>query len=185
MVTERIHGVSLNQIDRESSDLAHSNALDFIQGIVLPQLEQLRSAERGINGFVMPPSWLSPDVQPPWIGKKHWKTLPLKEPGYVFQHGDLAAHNIIMNPETLQVEALIDWEYAGFFPPGMQRWPGTLDQAVQDACSNNIASAVAKFLSEEYLECYKQWDNKEELNRLIESGQLPDPAALGQDREEE
>ncbi|KAF1951659.1 hypothetical protein CC80DRAFT_424144 [Byssothecium circinans] len=105
----------------------YSNALDFIQGTVLQQLANLKSQNRGISGFVMPPSWLSPDIQPPWRGKEYWKTLPLETPEYVFQHGDIAAHNLIMDPQTLQVKALIDWEYAGFFPPEMERWPGSLD----------------------------------------------------------
>lgn len=34
----------------------------------------------------------------------------------VFCHNDLSAHNVIVNPETLKVNAIIDWEYAGFFP---------------------------------------------------------------------
>lgn len=40
---------------------------------------------------------------------------------------DIAAHNIIMDPQTLQVKALIDWGYTGYFPPGMERWPRTLE----------------------------------------------------------
>lgn len=35
---------------------AYSNALKFIQGIVLPQLAKLRSRDRGSSGFAMPPS---------------------------------------------------------------------------------------------------------------------------------
>ncbi|KAI0964904.1 hypothetical protein F4678DRAFT_477010 [Xylaria arbuscula] len=100
----------------------------------------------------MPPCWLSIDVDPPWKGKGLWKTLRLAEPEYVFQHGDLAAHNIIMDPQTLQVMALIDWEYSGFFPPGMENWPGTLNRDVYIRSGNNIADAIAKFLPEEYLD---------------------------------
>ncbi|KAK3377680.1 kinase-like domain-containing protein [Podospora didyma] len=74
---------------------AYSNALDFIQCIVMPQLLKLKSRERGQR--------------------------TLEEPEYVFQHGDLSAQNILMDRQTLQVAALIDWEYAGFFPPGIER----------------------------------------------------------------
>lgn len=128
----------------------------------------------------MPPSWLSADVQPPWKGKKSWKTLPLQEPGYVFQHGDLAAHNILVDPQTLQVKPLIDWEYAGFSPPGMQRWPGTLDQTIYENRGDSIADAIAEFLSVEYLECYKEWENKAELETLVKNGRLPNPRLLMQ-----
>lgn len=196
LITEFIEGVTLNKILTQScsrledqkhtdhtpckacSDQAYSNALEFIRDIVLPQLANLRSRERGIDGFVMPPSWLSPDAEPPWKGKKSWKTLPLKEPNYIFQHGDIAAHNIIIDPQTLQVKSLIDWEYAGYFPPGMERWPGTLDLAAYRKRANNLAQVIAEFLSEEYLECYENWSNKEELQMLIESGELPHPSQL-------
>lgn len=179
LVTKRIDGVTLNQIlDQDCAKVACQNALKFINTIVLPQLEKLKSKERGIDGFVMPPSWLSPDLQPPWKGKASWKTIPLNEPAYIFQHGDLSAHNIMMDPVTFEVKALIDWEYAGFFPPGMQRWPGTLDQTVNNQCGDDMAGAIAEFLLEEYLECYDGWDDKTELARLIESGQLPDPTLL-------
>lgn len=69
LITQRIDGVTLSGLgDRDSADIAvaYSNAVKFIQDTVLPQLEELKSHERGINGFVMPPSWLSPDVLAPW-----------------------------------------------------------------------------------------------------------------------
>ena len=34
----------------------------------------------------------------------------------VFCHNDLSTHNVIVDPESLRVKAIIDWEYAGFFP---------------------------------------------------------------------
>jgi hypothetical protein len=103
----------------DCSHQAYSNADAFVSRTVIPQLAALTSRVRGIDGFVMPPAWLSPDVQPPWRGvKKSWATLPLERPAYVFQHGDLADHNIIMDPQTLEVRALVDWEYAGFFSAG-------------------------------------------------------------------
>uniref|UniRef100_A0A8H7NQC6 Aminoglycoside phosphotransferase domain-containing protein n=1 Tax=Bionectria ochroleuca TaxID=29856 RepID=A0A8H7NQC6_BIOOC len=196
LVTEFIEGVTLDTLLTQNcsrledqkhtdhtpckacSDQAYSNALKFIEDIVLPQLAKLRSRERGIDGFVMPPSWLSPDGEPPWKGKKFWKALPLKEPDYIFQHGDIAAHNIIMDPQTLQVKSLIDWEYAGYFPPGMERWPGALDMAAYRKRARNQAQVIAEFLPEEYLECYENWSNKEELQTLIESGELPHPSQL-------
>lgn len=178
LVTELIRGKSLDKfIGEDGAEIAYANALRFVENIVLPQLKKLRSKERGIHGFVMPPSWISTS-EPPWKGKTHWKTLPLKEPEYVFQHGDIAAHNIMMDTNTLQVIALIDWEYAGFFPPGMERWQGTLDQCVYDNRGKDIALAISDFLAEEYLECYNRWANKAELGLLVEDKKLPDPESL-------
>jgi len=39
---------------------------------------------------------------------------------YVLCHGDLARHNVIVDPKTLKIAALIDWEYAGFYPPEVE-----------------------------------------------------------------
>lgn len=35
----------------------------------------------------------------------------------VFCHNDLSASNVIVDPDTLAIKAIIDWEYAGFYPP--------------------------------------------------------------------
>ncbi|SPQ20219.1 def597d0-41ab-4796-bf56-e565f73dea42 [Thermothielavioides terrestris] len=35
---------------------------------------------------------------------------------YVFCHNDCSQHNIIVNPDTLKIAAIVDWEYAGFYP---------------------------------------------------------------------
>ncbi|CAG8976840.1 hypothetical protein HYALB_00009105 [Hymenoscyphus albidus] len=157
---------------------AYLNALQFIEKTVFPELAKLTSQERGIDGFVMHPQWLSPDTEPPWKGKESWKTLPLEKSSYVFQHGDLGAHNIMMNPETLQPIVLFDWEYAGYFPPGMERWPGSLDWKAYRERGDKLADAIAKFLPEEYIECYDKWDDKAELDKLIKSGELPHPNQL-------
>lgn len=157
------------------SDTAYSNADDFISRTVMPQLKNLTSHCRGMDGFVMPPRWLSPDLQPPWTGKRSWSTLPLQRPEYVLQHGDLAAHNIIIDPITLQVKALIDWEYAGFYPAGMENWTGTLSRDVFSARDDDRAQLIQRFLAVEYADCYDQWGDKAQLRELVKVGKLPHP----------
>lgn len=61
--------------------------LDFVHGTVLPQLDTLHSNKRGIEGFAMPPSWLSTNIELPWKGKKSGKALPLYVPGYIPTRG--------------------------------------------------------------------------------------------------
>lgn len=160
-------------------ETANANAVEFLESVVFPQLARLTSTTRGIDGFVMPPQWLSPDVQPPWRGQKRsWSTLPLDEPRYIFQHGDLGAQNFIIDAQTLQVNTLIDWEYAGFYPPGMERWPGSLDKKLYRNNAVKLAPFISQFLSVEYLECYHGWGDKEQLKVLIDQGELPDPNDL-------
>ncbi|KAF2878605.1 kinase-like domain-containing protein [Massariosphaeria phaeospora] len=44
------------------------------------------------------------------------------EPGTcVLTHGDLHFHNIIVDPDSHKIEAIIDWEYAGFYPEWAER----------------------------------------------------------------
>lgn len=130
----------------------------------------MKSKEKGLDGFVMPPCWVS--------GKAAFRTLPLQTPDYTFQHGDLAAHNIMIDAATLKVKALIDWEYAGFFPVGMEMWPGALDKISYRKRNQNTAPAIAEFLAEEYLECYDNWSNKKKMADLVAKGEIPDPAPL-------
>jgi aminoglycoside phosphotransferase (APT) family kinase protein len=44
---------------------------------------------------------------------------------FVFCHDDVAMHNILSNPETLEVEAVVDWENAGYFPRAFRQWCST------------------------------------------------------------
>lgn len=46
-----------------------------------------------------------------------WKMRPRETQDLVFCHNDLSAHNVIVDPDTLKIAAIIDWEYAGFYPP--------------------------------------------------------------------
>ncbi|KAM3436569.1 hypothetical protein NHJ13734_005033 [Beauveria thailandica] len=197
LITERLDGIMLHNIQEQGClrpkaqqhteeevcktcvDQAYSNALAFITDVFLPQLSELTSKERGLDGFVMPPRWLSVDTQPPWKrNKAAFRTLPRKTAEYIFQHGDLAAHNIMMHRETLQVQAVLDWEYAGFYPAGMNRWSGTLDMEAYRQLGLDSGPAIAEFLAEEYLECYETWPDKKQLESLVRNGEIPDPVEL-------
>lgn len=45
-----------------------------------------------------------------------WKQRSSSEDEFVFCHGDLSQNNILVDPKTLRIVAIIDWEYGGFFP---------------------------------------------------------------------
>lgn len=96
----------------------------------------------------------------------------------MFSSMAILPHNFIMDSRTLQVKALIDWEYAGFYPEGMEGWPGTLDEASYRMSKQKTAYLIGRFLTDEYLECYHNWDDQEELVKLVKLGELPDPEKL-------
>ncbi|PGH16260.1 hypothetical protein AJ80_05283 [Polytolypa hystricis UAMH7299] len=65
---------------------------------------------QGVEGVVPPHRVMTKSVRPQWNMK------PLESEGLVFCHNDLSAYNVIVDTETLKVKAIIDWEYAGFYP---------------------------------------------------------------------
>ncbi|GKT61245.1 hypothetical protein ColTof4_01331 [Colletotrichum tofieldiae] len=92
--------------------IAFDNTNNFIETEVIPQLRGLTSKQTGLNGVVIPP----PRIEE-FDGRTEWPPIQ-SPPGqeYVFCHGDLTRSNIILDPETLSVKSIIDWETAGFFP---------------------------------------------------------------------
>lgn len=104
-------------------DIAMANADRFVVNEILPQLNALRSSTTGLNGFVIPPPWvLEYDRRSRWIPKTSDKM------DYVFCHGDLTGHNIMVHPQTLEVLVVYDWEHAGYFPPDFQLWRCSRDE---------------------------------------------------------
>lgn len=53
--------------------------------------------------------------------RPEWKMKSRESEDLVFCHNDFSAHNVIVDPVTLQVRAVIDWEYAGFFPEEFEK----------------------------------------------------------------
>lgn len=49
-------------------------------------------------------------------GEVSWKLRSSGIREYVFCHNDLGQQNILVDPKTVKIKAIIDWEYAGFFP---------------------------------------------------------------------
>ena len=117
LTTERINGIPLDMIDNESKrQNALQKAITTIEMSVLPQLRGLRSGTLGgLTGHILTSERIRVH------GKScHWPSKSSPMDSYVFCHGDLAQHNILINPETLEIAAIIDWENSGFFPPDFE-----------------------------------------------------------------
>ncbi len=109
----------------ECERIAMANARRYIQDEILPQLDSLRSDTTGLNGTVIPPLWIMDyDPATKWLPKK----AVVGEEEYVFCHGNLHAHSILMHPETLHVMKVVDWDNAGFFPKEFQLWTTERDK---------------------------------------------------------
>ena len=130
----RVDGIDLSEVGKECQrpggvghndggecnecrNIAKANAEHFIQTVLLPELAKLRSNKTGLDGFVLPPAWmLEYDTRLRW----DIKTSSYEE--FVFTHGDMGPDNLRMDPYSLTVKCVIDWEHSGYFPPGFQKW---------------------------------------------------------------
>ncbi|KAF1993000.1 hypothetical protein P154DRAFT_451394, partial [Amniculicola lignicola CBS 123094] len=92
--------------------------------------------------------------------------------------------NLIMDPQTLKVKALIDFEYAGFYLLGIENWLETLCLDVYNKRSNSIAYLIKQFLAIEYEDCYAKWNDKKRLDEFIKLGKLPSLDQMRQDSTE-
>ncbi|EER27994.1 hypothetical protein D8B26_005878 [Coccidioides posadasii str. Silveira] len=130
--TELVPGVPLKEIPLSD------------QHTVIEQIERYKSTLQGLRssciggptGIVCPPpvaKQLQRDEM--WITKHS----PAKE--YVFCHNDLSQSNVIVDPDTLEVNGIIDWEFAGFFPKCFDvpfyrslKPPGAQIRSLADTC---------------------------------------------------
>ncbi|KAF7890516.1 hypothetical protein EAF00_008831 [Botryotinia globosa] len=81
---------------------------------------------------------------------------------------------------NLQPKALIDWEFAGYYPSGMHLWSGALDFRTYVRCAraDNIAKLIRKYVPEDFLEACSQLEDREDFDSLVRSGYFPDPEEL-------
>ncbi|KAL9125970.1 MAG: hypothetical protein Q9217_004900 [Psora testacea] len=131
LITKLVPGVPLDHIEAEDKPRALRQVDAFIRDCVLPQLHTLKSRRIGsLIGFVIPPTRvIERDNREFWLNKSSSKDQ------YVFCHNDLAQHNIMVDPETLQVVAILDWESSGFYPPDFEAplWLRPYYERVDDA----------------------------------------------------
>jgi len=116
----------------ECENIAFSKVNSFVEGTVLPQLKNLTSLETGLNGFVIPP----PRIEQ-YDHREIWQSKQAKQyQKYVFCHSDLSRSNILLDPKTLDVAWIIDWECAGFFPEEMEHtlWRLNYEEYMQTFC---------------------------------------------------
>ncbi|KAI1843863.1 hypothetical protein JX266_009919 [Neoarthrinium moseri] len=112
LVTEYVDGVGMDALSLEQ------------QNVVAQELQQHMETMRkltsetwgGPSGLVLPPYRVlkNSDGHP-------WRMRPRPDRSLVFCHNDLSANNVIVDPKTPKINAIVDWEYAGFYPPEFER----------------------------------------------------------------
>ena len=95
---------SLSEDDKQVVHMEIKQDLATLQGIKSNTIG-------GPSGIIIPPYRVMRHA-----GNDGWATKISDKKEYVFCHNDLSQHNIIVDPQSLKIRAIIDWEYAGFYP---------------------------------------------------------------------
>jgi serine/threonine protein kinase len=107
LITEFIQRVELNDLLLGKKNLVREEVEQHLDA-----LHNLRSTTvGGPSGLLIPPRSVMESTK-----QDLWVLQPSGEEEYIFCHNDLSEYNIIVNPETFKIAAIIDWEHASFFP---------------------------------------------------------------------
>jgi aminoglycoside phosphotransferase (APT) family kinase protein len=107
LITEFIEGVDLSALPEEQKPIVIKELENH-----LAKLRVLKSnTVGGPTGIIALPYRVTLATE-----QDVWNLKQSSKEEYVFCHNDLAQHNVIVDPETLKIKAIIDWEYAGFYP---------------------------------------------------------------------
>ncbi|KAL9099301.1 MAG: hypothetical protein Q9163_005179 [Psora crenata] len=106
-VLEYVQGVNM-------SDLTEGQKKTVMEEIDI-HLASLRSLTSktvgGPSGLIIPPYRVTLQT-----ANDRWRIPASEANHYVFCHNDLSQQNIIVDPNTLKINAIVDWEYSGFYP---------------------------------------------------------------------
>lgn len=108
LITKRLWGVRMDELSPPLQALVMKEVERHVQ-----TLRTLRSRRTGgPSGVVCPPKRATQYFPNDTI----WSAKVADEEDFVFCHGDLSQSNIIVDPNRLEIEGIIDWEYGGFWP---------------------------------------------------------------------
>jgi thiamine kinase-like enzyme len=108
--TERVPGVTATELSAED----YTKIVPQIQEYV-DKMQKLESTVcGGPTGLLCAPALVSSTY---WYNQVSFTPVYAPEgEKFVFCHGDLHCDNIMVDPSTLKITAILDWEYAGFYP---------------------------------------------------------------------
>jgi len=113
--TEYVPGVSMKKLSEDEKRVVMEELQQHVE-----TLRSLRSDTPGVPGesLMCPPQRITSNQ---WKADSCWQPREDKKGSYVFCHNDLGQHNVIVDPETLKITAIIDWEFGGFWPEWFER----------------------------------------------------------------
>ena len=107
LVMELVAGVSMASLTEDEKHVVKQELAEHLKS-----LHSLRSSTLGgVSGLMIPPYRVLSKTF-----RDDWDLRPSETEEYVFCHNDLSQQNVIVDPKSLKINAIIDWEYSGFFP---------------------------------------------------------------------
>ncbi|KAI1499165.1 kinase-like domain-containing protein [Biscogniauxia marginata] len=107
LIVEYIEGESMSDLEETQKAIVREELKRH-----LATLKTLKSNRiGGPGGIVIPPYRIQARTE-----QDNWDLQPSSSDEYVFCHNDLSQQNVVVDPDTLKINAILDWEYAGFFP---------------------------------------------------------------------
>lgn len=112
LATRFIEGIPLADIeDRKDKQKVFEQVDSYVKELEEHRWSRIRSF--GLD-VCLPPCATYLDAPSAWA---RFKQMP--DERFVLCHGDLHDYNILVDPKTLKVTAIIDWEFAGYYPPNV------------------------------------------------------------------
>jgi aminoglycoside phosphotransferase len=119
LVTEFVEGVLMEDLDQDKLEAAIEAVEKQIEQDIIPELHKLRRSRIGCVDeslpVIAPPVYMLDEML------DAWPRITSDKDDFVFCHIDFSRHNFLIDPETFKINAVIDWEYAGFFPAWFER----------------------------------------------------------------
>lgn len=112
LVMEYVEGRGMHELEEEERQVVEKELENYLQ-----KIHEFRSnVVGGLFGIVVPPYRVQQKTD-----VDDWNIEPSKTDEYVLCHNDLSQQNVIVYPNSLKIRAIIDWEYAGYWPERFER----------------------------------------------------------------
>lgn len=116
--TEFVEGVSMKELCEADKTVVKKELQQHIATLRslrsnVPGVPSLHEASGLAQSLLCAPERVSNIWWKPTIC---WRPRADVKGDFVFCHNDLGQHNVIVDPATLKIKAIIDWEFGGFWP---------------------------------------------------------------------
>ncbi|PSK55759.1 Transcription factor RAX1 [Elsinoe australis] len=107
LIMEYVQGVGMNELSQEQKVVVKTELQHHLNTLHSLKYDRIG----GPGGLVIPPYRVTLHTD-----NDTWTPVPSQDEELVFCHNDLSQPNVVVDSESLKINAILDWEYAGFYP---------------------------------------------------------------------